>query len=1012
MPPNRATRSKPSRTSSPMVHPPTDSPTTSSSSLPPQKEKNQQTLNGWLEPPPQAPTASFEEHGFGRQGVVSNMQPLGTLPSSRDRARARAEGPRRSMLGKNGITGEDAGEPSDSPMDVEDVRRSESQNLEDVLPQIPVNKAEEEDEDYMPKAKKQTSRAAATVTRKSATPAAIQAVVEKAAEVAQNGMINGPTKPHNEVALDRILYHAIKIGDAQDKRLADALRWLEEEARHDEELRLLVRVILGREGRKASPAEWKSFERKVKDAKKIVDKRKRAADETDEHRSKRTRTSRSATDVDPIEQTPAPSNHNSINNNSEAPPPTSIENSVSDTKLKPSHPASPPEPVQHSSLQTESPGAGHRILPERFSDHKTTFANCPPASALHLDSSAPSSPMVRSNSNSSSSDLSSVDDNIADGPPPPELNGHSVAQPTAHPRQRLLLTMPKAKSSKAGSKKAAKKSSAQAVAKTPPQTTPLREIDESESEEVKQRRQQYQQGLSNVDRFNSEITDSSVRNAPVAAASASGPGALNGTDVAGDAVASLSAIGNPAKKPPALGRGRVQTPSLGEQPATKGQSTVNTRPGRTKTSPIKNKTGGGVAGVVPPGGGSPIGRDDNGAENRPGLDNDDFCRACGFTGYLLCCDGCNDAFHLTCADPPLRETPPPNEQWLCHSCLAKKRDSEQQNSDHKLFSGLFDRLNKRNTTVFALPKPVQEHFEDVRADREGGFSEITQYRPMPKGRSGWPEAPNYTALTDNKGNAILCCHCGKSALGERQLLRCDYCPVYWHLDCLDPPMSNPPPLPASGTTRQAWQCPRHVDRVIRDIPLFPGATSTHHLRKAKNPTIIDPALTRGVTNYGVIQVDDSDGDDNQFYDDKNNDGEVVQRLPSMGIKLDFISKVKTARMAEAKKNAAKTRKVINRDLSRPIPAFDKFSLASASDRRASVNLVQLANREADLGLNGDGVQTLLYGLNAESPDDVVRTMNEDETAAASAPPSEEEKRCLLALQELIRRRLGENGSSA
>ena len=44
-----------------------------------------------------------------------------------------------------------------------------------------------------------------------------------------------------------------------------------------------------------------------------------------------------------------------------------------------------------------------------------------------------------------------------------------------------------------------------------------------------------------------------------------------------------------------------------------------------------------------------------------------------------------------------------------------------------------------------------------------------------------------------------------------------------------------------------------------------------------------------------------------------------------------------------------------------------FSSANPTDRRAAVNLVQLANRESDLELGGDAVQTLIYSLNVRAP---------------------------------------------
>uniref|UniRef100_H3DCS2 Autoimmune regulator n=1 Tax=Tetraodon nigroviridis TaxID=99883 RepID=H3DCS2_TETNG len=46
--------------------------------------------------------------------------------------------------------------------------------------------------------------------------------------------------------------------------------------------------------------------------------------------------------------------------------------------------------------------------------------------------------------------------------------------------------------------------------------------------------------------------------------------------------------------------------------------------------------------------------------------NDDECAACKDGGELICCDGCPQAFHLTCLDPPL--TSIPSGPWRCGWC--------------------------------------------------------------------------------------------------------------------------------------------------------------------------------------------------------------------------------------------------------------------------------------------------------------------------------------------------------
>ncbi|XP_032387675.1 autoimmune regulator [Etheostoma spectabile] len=57
--------------------------------------------------------------------------------------------------------------------------------------------------------------------------------------------------------------------------------------------------------------------------------------------------------------------------------------------------------------------------------------------------------------------------------------------------------------------------------------------------------------------------------------------------------------------------------------------------------------------------------------------NDDECAVCKDGGELICCDGCPQAFHLTCLDPPL--TSIPSGTWRCEWCCGNrvKRETGQ-----------------------------------------------------------------------------------------------------------------------------------------------------------------------------------------------------------------------------------------------------------------------------------------------------------------------------------------------
>ena len=98
-------------------------------------------------------------------------------------------------------------------------------------------------------------------------------------------------------------------------------------------------------------------------------------------------------------------------------------------------------------------------------------------------------------------------------------------------------------------------------------------------------------------------------------------------------------------------------------------------------------------------------------------------------------------------------------------------------------------------------------------------------------RHGLGEERDPYRLKDGKGASVLCYHCGMSALPEsppggvplsqlrgsmatkpstdgwRTMVSCDFCPLHWHLDCLDPPLSCLPPL------SKKWRCPNHASNI-------------------------------------------------------------------------------------------------------------------------------------------------------------------------------------------------------
>lgn len=48
--------------------------------------------------------------------------------------------------------------------------------------------------------------------------------------------------------------------------------------------------------------------------------------------------------------------------------------------------------------------------------------------------------------------------------------------------------------------------------------------------------------------------------------------------------------------------------------------------------------------------------------------HNEFCALCFTGGQLLCCDGCERAYHFSCVSPPIREVP--TGDWYCAHCTA------------------------------------------------------------------------------------------------------------------------------------------------------------------------------------------------------------------------------------------------------------------------------------------------------------------------------------------------------
>ncbi|XP_019872648.1 PHD finger protein 12 [Aethina tumida] len=217
---------------------------------------------------------------------------------------------------------------------------------------------------------------------------------------------------------------------------------------------------------------------------------------------------------------------------------------------------------------------------------------------------------------------------------------------------------------------------------------------------------------------------------------------------------------------------------------------------------------------------------------RPGKGhNHDSCDACSEGGDLICCDKCPSSFHLACHDPPLEETDIPKGEWLCHSCIhAKKKPqlrlkrsvSMPAEATPKPVAKKQKMLSPIEMLIEAAQAMNPRQFELPRSMSIPCIFPGTDKAEIPYSRTG--RKPLKVTKRDHErtfGGTIplpskKCNECRKSCR-VAPLLACDFCTLFYHLDCLDPPLTTPP----SGR----WMCPNHVEHCL-DSKLLRSVSAT------------------------------------------------------------------------------------------------------------------------------------------------------------------------------------------
>ncbi|KAB8239192.1 putative PHD finger domain protein [Aspergillus alliaceus] len=372
-------------------------------------------------------------------------------------------------------------------------------------------------------------------------------------------------------------------------------------------------------------------------------------------------------------------------------------------------------------------------------------------------------------------------------------------------------------------------------------------------------------------------------------------------------------------------------------------------------------------------------------------ENNDFCRECNGSGQLLCCDGCVNSFHFSCLNPPLDPANPPEGDWFCPKC-----------SFTKPMASLLFAVDNVPQKDFALPARFRGYFAGVRTGEEGRYEEVLTFpRINPRSgrnRSGRYDDPFLLRTVDAKGKLILCHGCGRTTNGRRPIIQCDFCPLAFHMDCIDPPLAIPPTQkPGSDRTYHSWMCPDHSwhDKffIVQDEE---GYDFVKRIRRPKNPRLIDVEIL-------------PDAEEDERIEEQEEEG-IMYRVSEKGIKLDFIERVKRENEELAMKKAcadryfeyvrkrhdeltakahafyaSQTPEVIEEDTTTTI-----LNSRTAAEREAAANLISFA-RGSSAEVEDSKISLLIDQLKANAPD--------------SLPSAESEIASLRSLQRLIELRI-------
>ncbi|XP_055388987.1 PHD finger protein 12 [Condylostylus longicornis] len=159
------------------------------------------------------------------------------------------------------------------------------------------------------------------------------------------------------------------------------------------------------------------------------------------------------------------------------------------------------------------------------------------------------------------------------------------------------------------------------------------------------------------------------------------------------------------------------------------------------------------------------------------------------------------------------DTSAPTDKILAHKlALTKNFDSNKKPNP---LDELINAAMIMNPRQFGLPKEMEVHYQFPGSDK---VEPIRNGSKKPYRRNSKPYELDSQGLVPLP--AKTCFYCRKSCR-KAPLVACDYCPLLFHLDCLDPPLTA---LPTG-----LWMCPNHPENFI-DWKLLNSISTTERIK--------------------------------------------------------------------------------------------------------------------------------------------------------------------------------------